>query len=103
MTQTELEQILSKFNAGSETDDDWQSVVEYVCDDLKVKNGYDPTTEEITQQIQDMVTSYALRQLVKKGLIDPLVDENGDFKFELTEFGNQVKEELCGGSSVGNC
>jgi hypothetical protein len=95
MTQTELEQILSKFNAGSETDDDWQSVVEYVCDDLKVKNGYDPTTEEITQQIQDMVTSYALRQLVKKGLVDPLVDENGDFQFALTKYGNQVKEQLC--------
>jgi len=44
-----------------------------------------PFDEDLSSQIQE---------LVKRGLVEQYIDENGDFIFELTEMGNKVAHDL---------
>jgi|TARA_R110000765_G_scaffold246087_2_gene348213 DNA-binding MarR family transcriptional regulator len=38
--------------------------------------------------------SLAIEDLVKRGLIEPYIGEDGDFVFELTEIGKRVAEDI---------
>ena len=41
--------------------------------------------EELSREIED---------LVKRGLVEPYIGEDGDFIFELTEIGKRVAEDI---------
>ena len=57
---------------------------EYIIDDYELNNIYFKTKEEVEQEISD-----SIEEMVKNGLMDYKVGEDGKFYFELTEKGKK--------------
>lgn len=92
--QSELEDILSAYNSNSQTEQQEESLVFYVMDELHKKNGFDADAEQITLRIADLLNGFTLRQLIKKGVLDVYIDKEGEDSYGLTPLGKELRAEL---------
>ena len=97
ITQNELEVILESFSQSVETEEQTEDLIAYILVELRSKNGYEPTDEEISLRSGQLIEGYILRKLTEQGLIESYIDSE-DFDnttFNLTDLGREVGEELC--------
>jgi hypothetical protein len=94
VTQSELEDILSAYNACRQTEDQEFRLVLYVRNELYKKNRFEPEAELIADRATDLVNGYSLRQLVGKDLLEVFIDVDGEESFGLSDLGKEVAETL---------
>src|SRR5687767_13602735 len=96
VSQLELEEILDKYNKSIESDYDEERLTLYVFNELLHRNGIEPETDEIVNRIRELCAGYTIRMLSKKGIIEPMIDGDGNDTYELTDLGIKVGEQLLG-------
>ncbi len=100
VTQSELDEILSAYNKGDQTEAQECRLVLYAYRELHTKNGFEPTTELIAERVTELINGYTIRQLTNKGLLDTYIDTDGNDSYGLTKLGKGVREKLEGTTSV---
>lgn len=97
LTQIELEKILKSFSENVETEEQTEDLIAYILEDLRSKNGYDPTDEEISVRSGELIGGYVLRRLTEKGIIEPYInpEDLDETTYGLTKLGKEIGEELC--------
>lgn len=93
-TQTELDDILSAYNADCQTEEQEESLVYYVMTELHKKNGYEPDTDQITNRLAELLNGFTLRKLCQKGVLDVYIDKDGGDSYGLTPLGKELRAEL---------
>lgn len=68
-------------------------IIRYICNKYHKENIKSFTEEDIQRDVQEMVTSYVLAGLTRKGIVD--VDFSGDEPiYRLTEEGEKLGDEI---------
>ena len=50
--------------------------------------------QRLSDQFSPEIVNKSIQGLVNKGILEQYTDEDGNFQFELTKFGNECAEEL---------
>ena len=50
--------------------------------------------EQLEDKFSPEILNVAVQGLVKKGILEQYIDQDGSFKFELTDLGSEVAEDI---------